>query len=88
MENLPFPDDRFDVALSSQALHHVRRVLRPGGRLILLDHGRPYRWHTKLLLFPFGWSIGEQQAENLRGRIRGMVTRVFGNCEEVDRFFG
>lgn len=100
MEDLPFPDDHFDVVLSCQALHHVprdaklealsemRRVLRPGGRLLLLDHGEPYRWYLKILFYPFRWNILEYQAENFRGQVPGLIAGVFGNVEEVDRFFG
>ena len=100
MENLPFPDACFDVVLSCQALHHVprdakfqalsemRRVLRPGGRLLLLDHGEPYRWYLKILFYPFRWNISEYQAENFRGQVPGIIAGEFGNVEEVDRFFG
>ena len=100
MEDLPFPDNCFDVVLSCQALHHVprgakfqalsemRRVLSPGGRLLLLDHGKPYRWYLKVLFYPFRWNIFEFQAENFRGQVPGLIEHVFGNVEEVDRFFG
>ena len=47
MEKLPLPDQSFDLAVLSQALHHAAdpatvlseaaRVLRPGGRVLLLD---------------------------------------------------
>ena len=47
-EDLPFADESFDAVLSSNSFHHypnpekffagVRRVLRPGGRLILRDY--------------------------------------------------
>jgi ubiquinone/menaquinone biosynthesis C-methylase UbiE len=46
-ENLPFPENTFDVVICCQSFHHypnvqdffhsVYRVLRPGGRLILRD---------------------------------------------------
>ena len=48
-ESLPFPDGRFDVVLSTVMLHHLplktrergvremRRVLKPGGRLLAID---------------------------------------------------
>jgi ubiquinone/menaquinone biosynthesis C-methylase UbiE len=50
-ESLPFPDARFDVVLSTVMLHHLprkarqqgvremRRVLKPGGRLLAVDFG-------------------------------------------------
>jgi ubiquinone/menaquinone biosynthesis C-methylase UbiE len=49
-EQLPFPDDSFDTAVCTlvlctvrdphQALAEIRRVLRPGGRLLFLEHVR------------------------------------------------
>jgi ubiquinone/menaquinone biosynthesis C-methylase UbiE len=49
-ERLPFPDDSFDSAIStlvlctvpdqSRALAEIRRVLRPGGQLLFLEHVR------------------------------------------------
>lgn len=52
IEQLPFPDQTFDVVLSTLMMHHlpvglkrqglteVARVLRPGGRLIIADFTR------------------------------------------------
>jgi ubiquinone/menaquinone biosynthesis C-methylase UbiE len=49
-ERLPFPDDSFDTVVSTlvlctvddtrQALAEIRRVLAPGGRVLLLEHVR------------------------------------------------
>ena len=49
-EELPFDDDAFDTAIStlvlcgvesqSRALRELRRVLRPGGRLLFIEHVR------------------------------------------------
>jgi ubiquinone/menaquinone biosynthesis C-methylase UbiE len=49
-ENLPFPDDQFDVVVSTlvlcgvddqaKALSEAQRVLRPGGRLLFMEHVR------------------------------------------------
>ena len=49
IEDIPFPDDEFDLVLSSFVLHHlpselkrsgfieIRRVLKPGGRFLAVD---------------------------------------------------
>ena len=51
VEALPYPDARFDVVLSTLMLHHlprsarhacareIRRVLKPGGRVLVVDFG-------------------------------------------------
>ena len=53
MPALPFDDHQFDVVLATLMLHHlprrtreqmarqVRRVLRPGGRVLAVDFGKP-----------------------------------------------
>ncbi len=53
VQKLPFPDAAFDVVLSVTMLHHlsrearrqciheIRRVLRPGGRILAIDFGGP-----------------------------------------------
>lgn len=54
-ESLPFSDAAFDVVLSTLMLHHlprktrqqcaaeIERVLKPGGRVLAVDFGRPKR---------------------------------------------
>ena len=51
---LPFPDDTFDAAFCTlvfcsvpdplRGLREIRRVLRPSGALIMLEHVRPHGW--------------------------------------------
>ncbi len=58
---VPFPDETFDVVVSGYLMRNVsnlplalseqRRVLKPGGRIIILDTTRPKR----NLLSPFIW---------------------------------
>ena len=53
-ERLPYADDRFDVVACVHSFHHypdkagslheMHRVLRPGGRLLLLDANRDGLW--------------------------------------------
>ncbi len=61
-EKLPFPDESFDAAVAAfvlcsvddqrTVLTEVRRVLKPGGKLALLEHvlgeGRTARWQERL----------------------------------------
>jgi ubiquinone/menaquinone biosynthesis C-methylase UbiE len=62
-EAIPFPDDSFDTVVSTytlcsvddqaQVLRELRRVLRPGGRVLFLEHGRapdrgPAKWQRRI----------------------------------------
>ena len=58
--SLPYPDNQFDVVLSSLALHHTTvshsldemvRVLKPGGRIAIADMGAPPAWRSA----PISW---------------------------------
>jgi ubiquinone/menaquinone biosynthesis C-methylase UbiE len=71
-EALPFEDKSFDTVVSlavlctvddpSRALQEIRRVLRPGGRLVFLEHVRSSepglaQWQDRLER-PWGWIAG------------------------------
>jgi ubiquinone/menaquinone biosynthesis C-methylase UbiE len=72
-EHLPFEDGRFDTAVvtlvlctvddPAQALNEIARVLKPGGRLLFLEHVRTpagprlARWQDRLER-PWGWVAG------------------------------
>jgi SAM-dependent methyltransferase len=62
-EDLPFPDDSFDTVVSTlvlcsvddqaRALQEIKRVLKPGGRLLFIEHvraddARLRRWQDRL----------------------------------------
>ena len=64
IEALPFEDGSFDAAVISLVLHHlpqdlktaglkeVCRVLKPGGRLFVVEPDRPDHWFWRALLWP------------------------------------
>jgi ubiquinone/menaquinone biosynthesis C-methylase UbiE len=73
-ETLPFPDDRFDAALSTwtmctipdidAALRELRRVLKPGGTLHFAEHG----------LAP------DENVRRWQHRLDPVEQRLFGGC--------
>lgn len=68
IENLDFPDQTFDVVLSTIMMHHlsdtikrqglaeITRVLKPGGRLVIADFKRPEERSTQPRRFGPGGS--------------------------------
>jgi ubiquinone/menaquinone biosynthesis C-methylase UbiE len=73
-QSLPFPDDRFDMALSTwtmctipdidAALAERRRVLKPGGKLHFIEHG----------LAP------DEPVQRWQHRMEPVQKRLFGGC--------
>ena len=69
-ERLPFPDGAFDVVTCSNSFHHypdqgravaeMRRVLKPGGRLLLIDGSRDGWW---------GWLIYDVCVAGIEGDV-------------------
>ena len=95
-ERLPFPDGAFDVVTCANSFHHyprqdravgeMRRVLKPGGRLLLIDGHRDGPW---------GWFIYDVCVAGVEGEVRhasaGRVRELFrragftGTDQEVHR---
>ncbi|MBC6990222.1 MULTISPECIES: bifunctional demethylmenaquinone methyltransferase/2-methoxy-6-polyprenyl-1,4-benzoquinol methylase UbiE [Hymenobacter] len=79
-ENLPFPDNHFDAVTASfgvrnfenlqQGLAEMRRVLRPGGKLVILEFSKPtafplkqaYNFYFRRILPVFGKLISKDRA--------------------------
>jgi SAM-dependent methyltransferase len=79
---LPYPDASFDVALSTLFFHHLsddakrrsgeelRRVLRPGGRVVVGDVGRPQDPLMRLAVLPVQLLDGfDVTSGNVAGRL-------------------
>lgn len=93
IEQLPLSDASFDVVLSSLMLHHlppetkrqglreVRRVLKPGGRLVAVDVDRPGNLLWWLVIWPFLQM--QMTAPNLRGEIPAYLAEA--GFEAVER---
>jgi ubiquinone/menaquinone biosynthesis C-methylase UbiE len=94
---LPYPDNSFDVVVSSLVVHHltavdkvrafreVRRVLRPEGWFHIVDFGRPFSSLTRIQAALM--KNLEQAADNFAGRIAGMLLEAgFESVSEVEKF--
>ena len=101
-ENLPYPDEHFDIITSALFFHHVNqdlkrrclqeiyRTLKPGGRLIIADMDKPYTMMGWLLSYG-AWIIFRQPEikENMDGVLRKEVQQAgFIDMEDLGRFSG
>jgi demethylmenaquinone methyltransferase/2-methoxy-6-polyprenyl-1,4-benzoquinol methylase len=99
-ERLPFPDEQFDIVTFGYLLRYVDdvpgamtelvRVLRPGGRVGMVEFGRPHGiWHplwrlyTGLILPAAGRIAGEGWPEV--GRFLGPSIERFASSFPLDR---
>jgi ubiquinone/menaquinone biosynthesis C-methylase UbiE len=89
IEEIPFPENSFDLVTSSLMLHHlpddlkrrgiaeIRRVLKPGGRFVAMDFAAESHSVRGHLLSVFGHAPGKRLVEKLPPMLRDAgFTRV------------
>lgn len=99
IEHLPFDDETFDAVLSSAMIHHlppdlkhaglleVKRVLKPGGRLVVVDLDRPANLLWWFLVWPL--LIMPSTRDHLAGRLAPYFTQAgFDPVTRVGRWRG
>lgn len=86
-ENLPLTDAVMDAVASSFFFHHLPsavkaealremwRVLRPGGRLIITDYGRPQNPLGLIASFPMRFNFHEYVRGQLNGEIEAVIAQ-------------
>jgi ubiquinone/menaquinone biosynthesis C-methylase UbiE len=69
-QSLPFPEKTYDLVVSSLFFHHLdrtgkrlalyelRRVLEPGGAILVADWAKPSNGLMRLLFYPVQWADG------------------------------
>jgi SAM-dependent methyltransferase len=101
-EDLPFPDNCFDLILSHEVIEHVQddekvvveivRTLRPGGRLVLFCPNRGYPFETHGIYWRGTYHFGNKALVNyLPRRIRDRLAphvRVYSRADLKKLFAG
>jgi ubiquinone/menaquinone biosynthesis C-methylase UbiE len=99
--DLPYPDQSFDVVVSSLVIHHltaldksrafqeVHRILRPGGWFHIVDFGPPFSLLTHIQSAVM--KNLEETADNFAGRILPMLQKAGFRAQvdaQMNAFFG
>jgi ubiquinone/menaquinone biosynthesis C-methylase UbiE len=92
-QRLPFSDDTFDAVTCSHSFHHypaqarvlseMHRVLRPGGRLLIIDGDRDRPWGR--LLFDFFVVLVEGPVRHLSSRAFRILYQEAGFANVTQR---
>ena len=96
IESLPFPDGTFDAVTSSLMMHHlpehlqvkglaeIRRVLKPGGRLLIADMIRPSKSFLRRSLTSLALHHGHGIQFGIEDLLKLMTEAEFEDVEQLD----
>lgn len=101
-EHLPFADASFDAAVSTFFFHHIDlnlktrslaellRVLKPGGRAVIVDVDTPTNLFGKLCAWSGYWLFHQEEIrENIEGRLREALAGAgFSRVKKVSHHAG
>ena len=100
-EQLPYPDKQFDAAVSTFFFHHIHfelkkqvlaetaRVLKPGGRFIIVDVDIPTTWFGSLCARSGHWLFQQNEiAENIEGKLRDAMDKSSFSWQAVSHHSG
>jgi len=100
-EELPYPSGKFDAVVSTFFFHHIHfelkkevlaevaRVLKPGGRFIVIDVDVPTTWFGSLCARSGHWLFQQNEiAENIDGKLREAFVESPFEWEEISHHSG
>jgi len=100
-EELPYPPEKFDAVVSTFFFHHIHfelkkkvlaevaRVLKPGGRFIVVDVDVPTTWFGSICARSGHWLFQQNEiAENIDGKLRDAFNASPFDWEEISHHSG
>src|SRR6185295_13242807 len=96
-ESLPFDDDSFDLVYSNGVLHHtpntaravaeIRRVLKPGGRVIAMVYAENSLQYWRNLVWHYGLKSGDLSRQSMADIMSRTVERTGNDARPLVKVY-